>query len=145
MHKGTLHRLATLVLAMLATTGLAAADEVPSELVGFWKICYAPGLDGVYEPSEGYLALMPDGTYFEVRDDCCDTGPAIGAVRRYEAHGDTVVLHRRRNDGTPYTHEMTYRPAAEVVLFDDLDGEPRELPVLSHGDRLHYGYARVYP
>lgn len=139
-----------LVAFVCAFTGNAPASEPALsevELVGIWKMCYSPGLSEVYEPSSGYLVLMPGGRYYERREDCCgdDEATDLGKLDTYVVDGRRVTFHGLRDDGTEYELALTYKSRAEVVLFDDLRGESRDYPVLTHDGRLNYGFAKVYP
>ncbi len=127
------------VYQLLALQAAAAPPPQVSapDVVGVWKMCYEPGLAGVSEPSSGYLVLMPDRRYFEMRLDCCEDRKPTTRSGTYTLTGNTVVI--------PGWATLRLIPAANVVLFDDLKGAPRQLPVLAHERGLNYGFARVYP
>ena len=139
-------RLAVVLLLGLlcpAVAGAASADD----LVGVWKMCFEPGLPGVDEPSEGYLVLLPDQRYFEMRVDCCALEEdSVGRkLFSYRVDGDVVVLNGTNMYGRPTERRFTIVTDAEVVFFDDLDGPPVRATVLKIGRDLSYGFARVYP
>ena len=146
-----------LLLTLLLSFPLSATSQTPtqphpgvnvSELVGVWKICYEPDLEGVDEVSSGYLVLMPDGRYFEHREDCCPhpgDPPNVGISNTYTIHENEVTFQVRQDDGTEYELKMHYRTSAEVVLFDDLEGPAGTFPLLTHQGTLNYCYAKVYP
>lgn len=128
-------------LALLAA-GLAAAggDDGQREVgrfEGIWKMCYEPGLEQVVEIDSGYLVLMPGGRYYDVS--------ASWELGDYEVEAEGIVLHRRRNDGTPVTVRLRHRPAVRAVFFDDPRGEPVQAEVLAAGESIDYGWCRAYP
>jgi len=137
-----------LSVAVIVVLSPAAATALePAELVGIWQMCYEPGAPGVDELSAGYLVLMPDRKYFELREDCCaEAGePLVGQSGEYRVEDQTVVLRARRADGQAYERRLELVPAAVVVLFDDLRGPPSRRPVLRAGRGVNYGFAKVFP
>ncbi len=140
-------RIRTLLLALLlSSTCLSAQPEdlEINDLVGVWKMCFEPGLEDLYEPSEGYLAFSPDGTYIEIRWDCC-ADHLEGEASTYSVDGEVVRLKNVRNDGSEYSRSFRLVRSVSVVLFDDLHGEPLVMDALQIGKDLNYSFCRVYP
>lgn len=133
------------LLAILSWLVVASSAQA-LEPTGVWKMCFEPGLPDVDEPSAGYLVFMPDHRFFEIRADCCQESGELPSTKvgRYRVDGNTVFLGTAV-DGRVYERQFEFVGRAAVVLFDDLDGEPIELPVLKIGRDLNYGFARIYP
>jgi len=126
-------------LQVLSAQVPVAESSVPTEqeIVGIWKMCYEPGLPGVFEPSTGYLVLLPGGRYYEMRHDCCEDELS-------QPRPGTYVISENGVSFSGWT-TLRFLASAKVVLFDDVKGDPRLLPVLAHERGLNYGFARVYP
>lgn len=148
-------RTASTLVCILAVVALSAADKpkarlADEDIVGFWRIAYEPsaaGREGLSELSAGYLAFMPNGEYFEIRDDCCDGPVAMSAPRKYRIEEATVVLSRQRYDGSSYEARLHDRGVA-VVAFPEGKRTFRteRTRVLSVGKAsLNYCWAKVYP
>ena len=141
---------ATPTLTRISLLALCLCLQAPGgawglEVVGIWKMCFEPDLADLYEPSTGYLVLLPDGRYFEMREDCCDGDGPRPETNAYRVEGRSVLLESARPDGTTYERRFELVERGRVVLFDDLYGEPVEVPVLKIGSDLNYGFARIYP
>jgi hypothetical protein len=138
---------ATSVASVLLLCVRLAADPPAFDFVGVWQMCYEPGLEDVSEPSEGYLVLMPDFTYFELREDCClEEGQTRESnAGTYRIEGSIVALSSKRTDGERYDRRLELVREAPIVLFDDLHGVAQLRPVLKIGRNLNYGFAKVYP
>ncbi len=142
---------AVALAAALALAGWAApappAGAAGRDVVGIWKMCFEPGLPGVDEPSDGYLVLLPDRRYVELRVDCCPEpgAPPSSQLGTYRVEGESVVLRPEGSSGASSARRFTVVESAAVVLFDDLQGRPREATVLKIGPDLSYGFARIYP
>jgi hypothetical protein len=132
-----------------------AQAETPialQDLVGVWKMAYAPGLPGVSELDDGYLVLYPDGSYVQASSQVDDDRSAF--VRGSFTYAAGVVeLERtdaRLSDGADPGYVASSRirrlhlqPRSPVVFFDrreclvetlvlTADSEPRD---------LHYSWA----
>jgi len=131
-----------LVTFITAGIGLRAAEK-PTDVAGIWKLCYEPDLHDLYEPSDGYLALLPDGQFYEVRTDCCGEpdfdDPASQRIGLYTIDPESSRLHL--DDGRSFV----LRSDVTAVLFDALDSPVSGLMALQLGDSLNYAYCRVYP
>lgn len=136
--------LAALLVGAAAPALALAVDLVTEDVAGVWKQCYEPGLQGVDEIADGYLVLLPTGTYYEVGLACCDQ-PVHHDVGEYETRGDRVVLDMERHDGSHWDWELVWQPEARVVFFDDPDSEPVVTEALRPGDDLNYAFCRIYP
>jgi hypothetical protein len=137
-------RLLAALLLLAAAAPVLAVDLVTEDLAGIWKKCYEPGAPGVYEIDEGYLVLLPTGTYYAVGLGCCDQ-PVDHDVGEYETRGDGVVLDMQRHDGSHWDWELVWQPEARVVFFDEVDAEPVVTEALRPGDDLNYAFCRIYP
>ena len=130
-----------LIALVVAAIGLRAAEE-PPDVTGFWKLCYEPDLQDLDEPSDGYLALLPDGRYYEVRSDCCGEGIE-------DAASQTVGLYTLdpRHSRVQLDDDRSFRLRSDVtaVLFDALDSPISGLTALQPGETLDDSYCRVYP
>ena len=131
-----------LIALIVAAIGLRAAEE-PTDVTGFWKLCYEPDLQDLYEPSDGYLALLPDGQFYEVRSDCCGEpgfeDSASQTVGLYTLDPQHSRLHLDDDRSFHLRSDVT------AVLFDALDSPISGLTALQSGDTLDYSYCRVYP
>lgn len=139
---------------MLLMVPAAAIAQPPEASVGgfegVWKMCYSPGLEGVYEIDEGYLVLMPNGDYYSVGESCChleeDPKPPFWKRNTYRVEGTTVVLRSETWVDTVVERRLTLREDQSSVLFDEPRAEPEPRDVLAGGgDGINYGYCRVYP
>ncbi|HEX7706209.1 MAG TPA: hypothetical protein VF701_07095 [Thermoanaerobaculia bacterium] len=143
--------LACVTFCSVLTEAEPPNDRVTEEkIVGFWRIAYEPSEAGrkkVYEPSEGYLLLMPNGTFFEIREDCCDGPVVMPAPRTYRIERDSVVLSLLRNDGTEYDARLQYRGLAVVAFREGGAGfRTKKSHVLAvNPSSLNYCWAKVYP
>jgi hypothetical protein len=146
MRRGSRVLAAASVISALLRPPLVAESST-FDLVGVWQMCFEPGLEDVYEPSEGYLVLMPDYTYFELREDCClEEGEApTHEAGTFRVEGSAVVLDSKRADGEPYERRFELVHEVPVVLFDELHGPALPRPVLRVGRNLNHGFAKVYP
>lgn len=135
--------LAAFLLLSAAAPSLAV-DLVVEDVAGIWKECYEPGLPNVDEIDEGYLVLLPTGTYYEVGLACCDQ-EVHSTVDTFEVRGDHLVLQATRTDGSRYQRELVWVPEARVVFFDDPEAEPVVTEALRPGDDLNYAFCRIYP
>jgi hypothetical protein len=134
---------ATLLLSVPAVATPPDTLEA-QDLVGIWKMCFEPGLEDLYEPSEGYLAILPNGTYLEIRLDCCHRNPRSES-NTYRVEGNSVVFNNVRVDGSEYSISRELVRSVSAVPFDDLRGEPVVADALKVGKTLDYAYCRLYP
>lgn len=141
-----------LLVPPLLVVAVAFAQPPEASVGGFegvWKMCYAPGLEGVYEIDAGYLVLMPDGEYYEVNESGGDlTGPKPPFWERnsYRVEGSMVVLRDETYVGTVVERRLTLREGEQSVLFDMPRADPQPRDVLAGvGHSINYGYCRVYP
>jgi len=126
-----------------STTG-DAGDLSRDGLAGVWKMCFEPGLEELDEPSEGFLVLLPNGIFYEIRWDCCVDAPA-STVGEFTVEGHRVVFEPERDEESESSITRTYDPAESAVFFDDLTAQPAETEALVVGSTLDYAYCRVYP
>lgn len=138
------------VLVLMGSAG-TPADPGPkpvSGVEGFWKRCYSPGLAGVDEIDSGYLALMPDGRYYELSESCCSTEgppPPYWDLDTYRLEGEVVVFNHRTYAGDPYERRLTLRRGVSAVYFDAPHAAAVTVDALTHDGAVNYGWCRIYP
>lgn len=143
----------TTVLVLLGSAGALAehGPKAASGVEGFWKRCYSPGLTGVDQIDSGYLALMPDGRYYELSESCCytegDSGPPppYWTLETYRVEGEMVVLNDRTYAGDPYERRLTLRRGVSAVFFDAPRAAAVTVDALTHDGDINYGWCRIYP
>ena len=145
-----LMQIASLVLLLSLAVMAGATDDVdvdPHELIGVWKVCYEPGLDGVSEIDAGYLIFMPDGKYFQLSEGCCretDQPPPEPRMGRYSTVGNTVTLVREGEGPGQQNTELIFTRDRNVVFFDNLRGSPLNTFVLHGRGGINYGFGKAY-
>ena len=142
-----------IVLLLFHGTITCAGDlSGPNPVEGFegvWKLCYEPGLPDVYEISEGFLILMPEGRYYEVSESCCYDGegppPPYWEMGSFTVTDDLVVFEHKRFDGSAYQTRLRHVRDVRAVFFDGPEKEPSSVDALMSGDNLNYSWCRIYP
>jgi hypothetical protein len=141
------------VLVLMGSAGTSAelGPKAASGVEGFWKMCYSPGLAGVDEIDSGYLALMPEGRYYELTESCCHTEgdpgppPPYWTLDTYRVEGETVVFNDRTHAGDSYERRLTLRRGVSAVFFDAPRAAAVTVDALTHDGDLNYGWCRIYP
>lgn len=147
--KNTIATMFLLFHGSIAGAGDLSGPNPVEGIEGVWKICYEPGLTGVYEIDKGFLILMPEGRYYEVSESCCYDGdgppPPFWAMGSFTVADDLVTFERKRFDGTSYQTRLRHVRDVRAVFFDSPELEPSEVDALMPGDDLNYSWCRAYP
>lgn len=141
------------ILAVVVAASFIGASPGPAldrdTLLGVWRIAYEPtaeGREGVYEPSAGYLVFMADGTYYEIREDCCEAPPRfMTRPERYSIEGRTVVLGGSKQQKRPDDRRLNYAGKRRVAFYENRKFSGVTAPVLRAGSDLNYSWARIFP
>ena len=146
-------RIIAIALLLFHSTVAGADDRSGPKAVegveGVWKLCYEPGLPGVYEIDEGFLILMPDGRYYQVGESCCYDGegpaPPYWELGSFTVMDDLVVFEHKRFDGTAYQTRLRHVRGVKAVFYDGPKSDPVQVEALMSGDNLNNSWCRVYP
>lgn len=146
------------ILLSVLVWGVVAAEEpqplTKAGIVGVWRVCYEPGMDGVSEPDAGYLVMLPGDRYTILQEVVAPEGgsPLVIESGTYDVQASTVVLHPSKRQGVSGgkaggTHlnprAMMYDASRSVVFWPEGVDSPITAPVLAPGPSANYGFAKV--
>ena len=130
-------------MSLFMSSGILSALAV-KDVVGFWSICYRPGMEGVSEPDDAMLSVLPGGTYMVMYEVVLGEemrGPSVGTWR---IEGEVLIL--TPDPGSP----VPGSPSRLALLRNQrvrlwLGGEREGVPVLTASGNLNYAWGRVLP